>query len=83
MGAASRVGWAERSEAHAVRPPPPNDTWARRVPRLARPTLANKAAQAFDLMRVELEGLAVAHWHIGMFCDSAIGVLQDLGRQGG
>jgi hypothetical protein len=28
-----------------------------------------------------LEGLAVAHYHIGMLCDGAIGMLDDLGRQ--
>jgi hypothetical protein len=35
----------------------------------------------FDYTKVDLEGLAVAHWHIGMLCDGAIGVLDGLGRQ--
>jgi hypothetical protein len=36
---------------------------------------------AFDFTRVELKELAVAHWHIGMLCDGAIGMLDGLGRQ--
>jgi hypothetical protein len=42
---------------------------------------SDKGGQVFELTRFELEGLAVAHWHIGMYCDGSIGMLQDLGRQ--
>ena len=36
---------------------------------------------AFDYTEVDLRGLAVAHWHVGMLCDGAIGMLDALGRQ--
>jgi hypothetical protein len=36
---------------------------------------------AFDYTEVDLRGLAVAHWHVGMLCDGAIGMLDGLGRQ--
>lgn len=42
---------------------------------------SDKLGRVFELTRVQLEGLAVSHWHVGMYCDGAIGMLQDLGRQ--
>jgi hypothetical protein len=36
---------------------------------------------AFNYTEVDLRGLAVAHWHVGVLCDGAIGMLDGLGRQ--
>jgi hypothetical protein len=42
---------------------------------------SSKNGREFELTRIELEGLAVAHWHIGMYCEGTIAMLQELGRQ--
>jgi hypothetical protein len=41
----------------------------------------SRKAVPFEYTRVGLEGLAVAHWHIGMLCDGATEMLDALGRQ--
>lgn len=43
----------------------------------------SRRGAAFRTTEYELRELAVAHWHIGMYCDGCIGMLDDLGRQDG
>jgi hypothetical protein len=42
---------------------------------------SNSSGLEFDTMSIDLQGLAVAQWHIGMLCEGAIGMLDALGRQ--
>ena len=42
---------------------------------------ANRRGVLFEMPDIDLKQLAIAHWHIGMLCDGAIGMLDALGRQ--
>lgn len=42
---------------------------------------ANRRGVLFEMPDIDLKQLALAHWHVGMLCDGAIGMLDALGRQ--
>lgn len=42
---------------------------------------SNRKGVQFEMPDIDLKQLAIAHWHVGMLCDGAIGMLDALGRQ--
>jgi hypothetical protein len=44
---------------------------------------ANIKGTSFEPSQVDLQELGVAHWHVGMFCDGCVEMLDAIGRQRG